>query len=578
MFFFVQNRVPVRLRNGFLSACLLGAGLCAMAAATPGSSPDDVRIHVDAGNPGAPPKPIWAFFGYDEPNYTYTKDGRRLLSEISALSPVPVYIRVHNLLTSGDGQGALKWGSTNAYTEDASGNPRYDWTIVDRIFDAWVERGMRPVVEIGFMPQALSQRPEPYRHHWDPWQHYQSIFTGWAQPPRDYRKWAELVFQWVRHCVARYGKAEVAGWYWEVWNEPNIGYWQSTPEEYFKLYDFSADAAKRALPEIRIGGPTTTGPAGPEAAKFLNDFLEHVVRGPNYATGGRGAPLDYISFHAKGRPKFVDGHVEMGPQFQLRDIGSGMRIAASFPELKRLPIIVGESDPEGCGACPAAVNPANAYRNGPIYAAYTAATQMRARELASEYGVNLEGTLTWAFEFENQPWFAGFRDLATNGIDKPVLNVFRLFGLMVGGEVRVASEGATPLAEMLDKGVQGAPDLNALATRDDHTVSVLVWNYHDDDVEAPPAHIALGIDDLPREARRVLTQQYRVDRTHSDAYSAWLAMGSPQSPTDRQYAELERSGQLQTAGSPQWLDVHDGRVGLHLELPREAVALVQLRW
>ena len=87
-------------------------------------------------------KPVWSFFGYDEPNYTHMKDGRKLLSELAALSPVPVYVRTHNLLTSGDGTAALKWGSTNAYTEDASGRPRYDWTIIDRIFDTLVERKM----------------------------------------------------------------------------------------------------------------------------------------------------------------------------------------------------------------------------------------------------------------------------------------------------------------------------------------------------------------------------------------------------------------------------------------------------
>src|SRR5437660_5846426 len=152
--------------------------------------------------------PVWAWFGYDEPNYTYMKDGRKLLSELSALSPVPVYVRVHNLLTTGDGTPALKWGSTNAYTEDANGGPKYDWTIIDRIFDTFVERHMKPVVEIGFMPEALSRKPEPYRHHWDPSQRYGTIFTGWAYPPRDYSKWAEPVYQCVRHCVAKYVRDE----------------------------------------------------------------------------------------------------------------------------------------------------------------------------------------------------------------------------------------------------------------------------------------------------------------------------------------------------------------------------------
>ncbi len=130
-----------------------------------------VSIRVNTAKVKGPMKPIWSFIGYDEPNYTYMKDGRKLLSEFSALSPAPVYVRAHNMLTSGDGTPALKWGSTNAYTEDANGNPRYDWTIVDRIIDTYIERKMKPIVEIGFMPEALSIKPQPYQHTWPKGRH-----------------------------------------------------------------------------------------------------------------------------------------------------------------------------------------------------------------------------------------------------------------------------------------------------------------------------------------------------------------------------------------------------------------------
>jgi xylan 1,4-beta-xylosidase len=320
-------------------------------------SPDRVTIEVDANTRLGPMKPIWAWFGYDEPNYTYMKDGKKLLSQLAAASPVTVYVRTHNLLTTGDGTAALKWGSTNAYTEDSSGKPRYDWTIVDRIFDTLLERKMKPLVEIGFMPEALSVKPQPYRHTWAPEQQYRSIFTGWAHPPKDYAKWSELIFQWVRHSVEKYGKAEVESWYWEVWNEPDIGYWQATLEEYHKLYDYAVDAVKRALPTARVGGPHSTGPGSERASKFLRDFLEHVARGKNYATGKTGSPIDYIGFHAKGSPKVVEGHVQMGISNQLRSISKGFEIVASFAEFKHLPIIIGESDPEGCAACSVRFHP-----------------------------------------------------------------------------------------------------------------------------------------------------------------------------------------------------------------------------
>ena len=139
-------------------------------------------------------------------------------------------------------------------------------------------------------------------------------------------KWGELCHQWAKHCVEKYGQAEVEKWYWEVWNEPNIFYWHggdrgmnaaAVRQEYFKLYDYAVDGVRQALPSARVGGPETAGGAG---GPFLREFLEHCARGTNYATGKTGSPLDFISFHAKGNPQFVDGHVRMGMSNQLRDI------------------------------------------------------------------------------------------------------------------------------------------------------------------------------------------------------------------------------------------------------------------
>src|SRR5687767_9390168 len=243
-----------------------------------------VSVRVDAAKPTGDLKPIWRFFGADEPNYAYMKDGRKLLQRLGELrqrEPKTVYFRVHNMLTSGDGTPALKWGSTNAYTEDSSGKAIYDWTITDRIFDSYLSAGVRPFAQIGFMPQALSTRPMPYQHEWRPGLPYDDIITGWAYPPKDYDKWRELCFEWVKHCVERYGKEEVERWYWEVWNEPNGHYWTGTPQEFHKLHDYAIDGVRRALPTARVGGPHVAGAGG----KYTRDFLDHVVRGKNYATG-----------------------------------------------------------------------------------------------------------------------------------------------------------------------------------------------------------------------------------------------------------------------------------------------------
>jgi xylan 1,4-beta-xylosidase len=520
--------------------------------------------------------PVWAWWGYDEPNYTYMKDGKKLLSEIAALSPVPVHVRAHNLLTTGDGTPALKWGSTNAYREDANGNPIYSWKIVDSIFDTYVQRGMKPLAEIGFMPEILSTHPEPYQHKFEPGKNYGTIFTGWAYPPKDYKKWADLVYNWVKHSVDRYGKKEVESWYWELWNEPNIGYWQGTVQEYCKLYDYTADAIKRALPTARIGGPHSTGPASGSAAAFLRTFLKHCISDTNYVTGKIGSPLDYIGFHAKGAPRVLDGHVRMGISNQLRDVSKGFQIVDSFAALRHLPIIIGESDPEGCAACGMATNPENAYRNGTMYSSYTAASFARKYLLADYFKINFLGAVSWSFEFENQPWFYGFRDMATNGVDKPVLNVFRMFGMMKGKRVEVVSNRMYPLFSIRDSGVRKqATDIGALAAKDNRTATVMVWNYHDDDVAGETENVQLDISGI--SSTNVKLQEYRIDKEHSNSYEAWKAMGSPQQPTKQQIAQLEKAGQLEQTAS-KTSKVNNGLLQMSVPLPRQGIVFYKIQW
>jgi xylan 1,4-beta-xylosidase len=539
-----------------------------------------VIIEVDAAHPDGEYRPAWNFFGADEPNYVYSPNGKKLLRELAALSPTPVHVRLHNLLTSGDGSASLKWGSTNVYSEDAAGNPIYDWTITDRIFDAMHDAGVEPLVEVGFMPEALSTNPEPYRHTF-PNTGVGGIFTGWAYPPKDYAKWAALVTAWATHLRDRYGADALRGWLWEVWNEPDIGYWHGTPDEYDRLYDVTSAAIRSALPDAKIGGPDSTGPGGERASGFLKQFLDHCAHGTNSATGGTGAPLDFISFHPKGAPKMVDGHVEMGIRNQLAAMDRGMKIVAGSPEYHNTPIILGESDPEGCGACSVATNPTETYRNGPLYGVYVAEAEARTYELARKDGVNLEGSVTWALEFENQPYFAGYRDLATNGVDKAVLNVFRMLGMLKGAWLPVTSSDGLHVEDILANSVTGTPDVNAIATRadkgTDREVDVLVWNYHDDDVKAPAASMQLHIDGLA-QTQRVRVEQFRMDEIHSNAYRAWLDMGSPATPTPEQQATLERAGALATMGNPQKMLVKSGKLTLPFTLPRQGVELVRITW
>ena len=475
-----------------------------------------------------------------------------------------------NLDSTGDGTPALKWGSSNAYTEDAQGRPIFDWTVVDRIFDTYLARGVRPYAQIGFMPRALSASPEPYQHAWRPGFPYGLITGGWAYPPKDYAKWAELVFQWVRHCVERYGRVEVEQWYWEVWNEANgAAYWHGSPEDFHQLHDYAIDAVRRALPTARVGGPDVAGHGG----KFMDGFLQHVVSGRNYATGRTGTPTDFLAFHAKGSPVFVDGHVRMGIANHLRTVDAGFAKIAAISELQNKPIVIGESDPEGCAACQ---GPQLGYRNGTMYSSYTAASFFRKHLLAEKYGVNLEGALTWAFEFEDQPYFAGFRALASNGLDLPVLNVFRMFSRMGGQRLAASSSAEVSLAQIMQTGVRGSPDVAAFASLEGRRLSVMVWHYHDDDVAGPDAAIELTIAGLGGASGPAVLTHHRIDAHHSNSYAAWQRLGSPLAPNDKQYAELEKAGRLARLAAPAQVNFEGGTARLAFTLPRQGVSLVVL--
>ena len=422
------------------------------------------------------------------------------------------------------------------------------------------------------MPQALSSKPDPYRHEWRPGLPYDRIFTGWAYPPKDYAKWGELAYQWTKHCVERYGKAEVESWYWESWNEANIGYWRGSPQDFYKLHDYAIDGVRRALPAARVGGPDCAGSGG----RWTREFFEHCLRGTNYATGRTGTPLDFVSFHAKGAPVYTNDHVRMGIANQLRTIDEGFRLVASFPELKRTPIVIGVSDPEGCAACQ---GPSFSYRNGTMYSSYTAASFARKHDLADRHGVNFAGALTWAFTFEDQPYFAGFRQLASCGLPLPVFNVFRMLSLMNGQRITAESDAAVPLDNIIRQGVREKPDVAALANLDEHKLCIMVWHYHDDDLPGPDAEVRISLTGLPSTVSEVKLMHYRVDVNHSNAYDEWRRMGSPIAPSERQYRQLQEVSNLaKLTEAPAVLHLEHGATTVNFRLPRQGVSLVMADW
>ena len=547
------------MRRAFFAALMMLAVGPALA------QPAPVAVTVDLGKPVGPYKPIYAWFGYDEANFTTGRDGKKLLRELHDLAPVPVHIRAHHLLTSGDGMPELKWSSTNVYREDANGKPVYDFAILDGIFDEYKAAGVIPMVELGFMPKDLTSGTNEYQVHYPG-----RTTSGSVQaPPKDYAKWQELIRVVTAHLVQRYGAGTVRQWYFEVWNEPDIDYWHGTPQQYWELYDRAVAGVRAALPGAKVGGPAATGPSIEHASTFLDGFLTHVA--------AAHVPLDFISFHVKGMPRIQDNEVVMGLAKEMKDADIGFGIIARHG-MGKLPIILSEADPEGCAACSMKVNPANAYRNGTLYPSYTAAAYKGLFELADKHQVNLISMLSWSFEFEGKDYFEGFRSLSTNGVDKPVLNFFRMAALMKGQRVATTSTGQVKLDDIMAGGVRGAEDIDALATTDAHQAAVMLWNYHDAEKAGDTKVASVAVRGLPKGVARVRLTHYRIDDTHSNAYTVWKAMGSPQSPTPAQFAELKAKDGLQQLETPRDLDVRDGAVTVSTEMPSHSISLLKLDW
>jgi xylan 1,4-beta-xylosidase len=196
--------------------------------------------------------------------------------------------------------------------------------------------------------------------------------------------------------------------------------------------------------------------------------------------------------------------------------------------------------------------------------------------LADYYKVNLLGAVSWSFEFENQPWFYGYRDLATNGVDKPVLNVFRMFGMMKGKRVEVNSNRMYPLFSTRDSGVRKqTTDIGAIAAKVDRTATIMIWNYHDDDLTGETESVQLEVKGIP--SANIKLQEYRIDKEHSNSYEVWKKIGSPQQPTKEQIAQLEKAGQLEQTANRNEI-MKNGLLQMNVLLPRQGIVFYKIQW
>lgn len=507
--------------------------------------------------------PIWRSFGYDEINWTYTRRGKRIFNEFSKLSSAPYYIRCHNTFTSGNGLSSPSAGSCNVYSETTDGEPVFDFSILDQVIETFLSNNCKPIVELGFMPDALSKGRKP-----KPTYNYDRNKL-WAYPPKDYSKWQNLVYRTVQHYVDKYGKEEVEIWYWELWNEPDFsGFFKGSVKDYCKMYDYSVAGATTALPSIRIGGPgLAANPA------FLEKFLKHCAQGKNAATGERGARLDFISFHAKGNGWPIKGHPFEMPS--LATIFSFLEkynlVFEKFPQFKNIDYLFDECDMAVATNFGMYDFPELEFNNSAYYPVFIVRMVKYLLEFFENKKMPVKSFTTWAFYFEGKRFFEGNRSLFTNeNIKKPVYNAFALLEKLGHERIHFESETSSSGSQF--------PLTDGFATRSsENTFEVVLWNFDELQRSDDTADFQLNFENLPQAATAAKIKRYQIDSTHSNSYSKWKELGAPQDPNVEVIEEIKKVQNLKEFGREESVPIQNGTFKYNITLPPCSVCLMQVK-
>ncbi len=501
-----------RFRFAASLACLLGA----FSSTLPAQSSPAEQVTVDPSAPGTPFPHVWEqMFGSGRAVLALREDYRRDLRAVHEATGFR-YIRFHGIFDDAMG----------VYDEDAQGNAIYNWSYVDQVYDGLLAAGVRPFVELGFMPKKLASDPNDVQFFW-----YRPNVTA----PKNYEKWDALVTAFTRHLLARYGIDEVAQWYFEVWNEPNIDFWHASPKQptYFELYDHTARALKAVSPRLRVGGPATA------QAGWVDAMIAHAAQ--------THVPLDFVSSHVYGddvsHDVFGDNRTVPGHQMVAYGIAK-VHDQILHSAMPRVPLIWSEFNASYANHQPIT----DSIYMGPWMA-----------DLLRQTDGEVQMMSYWSFSdvFDEQgppqtPFYGGFGLIGEGGIPKPSFLVFSLLHTL--GDTRLPVKADDVLA----------------TRRADGTLVLAAWNLAEPPGSAVSAKtVTITLPGLPPSA--VATVE-RVDGTHGDTLSAWEAMGSPAYPSADQIAALKKIG---TLAAPEPLAITGGT--MTLQVPSSGLAVVEVR-
>ncbi len=548
-----------------------------------------VNVYVDASKGVGVQEHLWRYIGYDECNYTYIPEGKELLKKFASLGDAPYYVRTHFMFCTGNCHGTYKFGSTNIYWENENGEAVYDFTYYDKIMDAILQTGNKPFAELGFMPLELVDQSylKSSEGRWERYGAYKE--KGWTCPPKNYEKWADFIRTLITHLVERYGEDEIQTWYFELWNEPDIFYWSGTTAEYCKLFDYTEYAAHQVLPGLRLSGPATTG-ITPEShsGKFFTYFLEHCKNGVNFCTQKTGTRLDFITFHVKGGGFPFEMHApkEVPSVESLVDqVRRGLDIIQECGYADR-EVVLSEADPDGWAAGGMYDNINMNFRNTEYYASYVASTYQKIDQLSVQYGIKVR-PLAWAFLFPGERCFEGTRTFTTQGIDKAVFNLFKIYGSLGHEKLAFSSDGVhdpefqQPYRKVdvhtgCYTGEGETTEVAGMAIKGDNgEIQILVFSHNNDCDKKETHKVCVTVSGLD-ERTRVL-EHYRIDETHSNAYAEWIHQGKPLFPQGEQYALIKKRDGLEKYEEDRTVTAKDGNVQIEFSMPAHGVSYLVLR-
>jgi xylan 1,4-beta-xylosidase len=497
-----------------ISVVALELGIPALLAQSPAGARDSDVIQIDASAPAHPFPHFWEkMFGSGRAILTLRQSYRQDLRDVKQITGFE-YVRFH----------AIFHDEVGIYDEDDQGHALYNFSYADQIYDGLLANGVRPFVELSFMPKKLAAK-EALHAFW---------YKQNVSPPKDWNKWDDLIAQFARHLVDRYGIDEVAQWYFEVWNEPNLDFWTGEPKQatYWQLYDHTARSIKQVSPRLRVGGPATAQAAWADA--FIRHCAENKV------------PVDFVSSHVYGNDRAQDvfGTDEKIPRDQMvcravKKVHDQIRSSI----MPNLPLIWTEYNAS--------------YFNEPavtdsIYIGPWLADTIR----QCDGLVEIMSYWTFSDVFEEQgvvkqPFYGGFGLIAADDIPKPSYNTFKLLHRL--GDERISIDSNS-----------------VLVTRQrDGSLVVAAWNLVPPDQAGVSKTIHLRFEHLAGSRRAYIS---RVDRDHGDVHPAYEKMGQPRYPTQEQLKVLQQAAQLPPA------EIRELTGGeLTLDLAPDALAVVEVR-